>query len=253
MKTDIAATPSATPNTDWFDVVEMLNPPPVDWYETSQAFLLTRSISVKQARFVPERTHHVSPSAGGFYYFLDQRIGLNPWRIFIIRRKSMLDLGLEQTLRYLQRSYTAVDGLWFMKTEDAHGFESALDIDEAVWKVMPKIQARALKAFCGKTAGLDSLIDCFETKLFLDGFEFRTERSTDMAEITFLKCPWYEKLVKSNRTHLAEKIGARICTAEFSGWAAEFGCGFSFSGENRICRGCEKCGVRFSGETAKAD
>lgn len=158
----------------------------------------------------------------------------------------MLNLTPGQTSQYLQRSYTAVDGLWFMKVEDAHGFDSSLDIDEKVWRVMPKIQARALKAFCGKSNGIDALVDCFETKLSLDGFAFSSNRSAEAADITLTKCPWFDRLVKSNRTHLAEKIGAKVCTAEYSGWAAEFGCTFSFEGKDRICRGCDRCGLKFS-------
>ena len=158
----------------------------------------------------------------------------------------MIALTPDQTARYLQRSYTAVDGLWFMKTEDAYGFDIALDIDEKVWRVMPKIQARALKPLCGKDSGLDALVDCFETKLLLDEYEFSIKKSAGEVTITYSKCPWYEKLVKSKRTHLAEKIGAKVCTAEFSGWAAEFGCKFSFAGQDRICRGCDTCGVIFS-------
>ena len=33
----------------------------------------------------------------------------------------------KQTVEYLRRSYSAVDGLWFMKVEEKRGFEEALD------------------------------------------------------------------------------------------------------------------------------
>ena len=46
---------------------------------------------------------------------------------------------------YLLRSCAAVNGLWFMKVEEKYGFDAALDLDAAVWAVMPKIQARQLK------------------------------------------------------------------------------------------------------------
>ncbi len=46
---------------------------------------------------------------------------------------------------YLHRCYTAADGLWFVKVEEKYGFDSALDIDKEVWKVIPKIQSRFLK------------------------------------------------------------------------------------------------------------
>ena len=157
----------------------------------------------------------------------------------------MTDLTDEQKAEYFRRSYTAADGLWFMKVEDAEGFDKALDIDEKVWQVMPKIQARKMKSFAGKDNGLDALQECFEAKLGLDGFEFNTIREQTSFEIIILKCPWYDKLVQSKRNHLAGKIGNRICFAEYSGWAAEFGCAFRFSNEGKICTGCVNCGLKF--------
>ena len=46
---------------------------------------------------------------------------------------------------YLYRSYTRADGLWFVLTEEKYGFDAALALNEAVWKVLPKIQARLLQ------------------------------------------------------------------------------------------------------------
>jgi hypothetical protein len=157
----------------------------------------------------------------------------------------MLNLTHEQITAYLQRSYGAVDGLWFMKVEEHAGFDNALDIDEKVWQVMPKIQARVMKSFLGKDGGLAALRECFEAKLTLDGFEYEIVADGKSFAITISRCPWYDKLVKSNRTHLANKIRARICTAEYSGWAAEFGCTFAFRSQGRICSGCKDCGLRF--------
>ena len=82
----------------------------------------------------------------------------------------MLKLTEKQISEYFKRSYTAVDGLWFMKAEERYGFDTALDIDDDVWKVMPKIQARKLKSMGNITDGLDGLRECLTTKLTLDGF-----------------------------------------------------------------------------------
>lgn len=132
-----------------------------------------------------------------------------------------------------------------MKVEDAFGFDKALDIDEAVWRVMPKIQARQMKQFLDRGGGLVALRECFEAKLSLDGFEFTTVPGNTSFEITVARCPWYDKLVKSNRTHLAHEISSRICNAEYSGWAEEFGCSFAPMGEDRICTGCPTCTIQF--------
>jgi hypothetical protein len=158
----------------------------------------------------------------------------------------MLTLSQKQITAYLQRSYGAVDGLWFMKVEEDAGFDKALDIDEKVWQVMPKIQARAIKSFLGKEKGLDALRECFEAKLSLDGFVYDVTADGTSFTVIISQCPWYDKLVKSNRVHLAEKISNRICNAEYFGWATEFGCTFAFKSAGRICSGCKDCKLAFS-------
>ncbi len=54
-------------------------------------------------------------------------------------------------IEYLRRSYTAVDGLWFVMVEEAYGFQQALELDEQVWEILPKIQARQARQVLGIT------------------------------------------------------------------------------------------------------
>jgi hypothetical protein len=163
-----------------------------------------------------------------------------------------------QIREYLARSYTAVDGLWFMKTEELSGFDKALEIDELVWRVMPKIQARQLKSFLGAGPGLDSLRLCYSEKLSMDGFDFqifpspppdesgtgKTDREK-MFTVRIAFCPWVDKLVRSNRGHLASIIGGRICAAEYAAWADEYGCRFEFGNGGRLCEGNPECALEF--------
>jgi len=160
----------------------------------------------------------------------------------------MLELSPEQTLDYFRRSYSSVDGLWFMKVEEEDGFDKALELDEKVWQVMPKIQARAMKTFLGKKSGLDALRECFETKLSLDGFVYSVTADETSFTVRISHCPWYDKLVKSKREHFGDKIANRICKAEYAGWAAEFGCAFMFNRPGRICSGCTDCELKFQGK-----
>ena len=69
----------------------------------------------------------------------------------------MIRLSNRQIAEYFHRSYTAVDGLWFMKVEEKYGFDVALDIDNEVWKVFAKMQARLLKSLGQTGDGIDSL------------------------------------------------------------------------------------------------
>ena len=52
-------------------------------------------------------------------------------------------------VEYLRRAYHAVDGLWFMIVEEAHDFDHALELDERVWAVLAKIQARKAREVTG--------------------------------------------------------------------------------------------------------
>ncbi len=157
----------------------------------------------------------------------------------------MLELTDKQIAEYFKRSYTAVDGLWFMKVEENYGFDTALDIDDEVWKVMPKIQARKLKSMANLEAGLDALRQCLTTKLALDGFEFTTEQTDASLEITLSECPWHNIMIRSDREHLSEKVGTRICNTEYQVWASEFGEAINFELHHQICKGNECCMLVF--------
>lgn len=153
---------------------------------------------------------------------------------------------IEKT-EYFKRSYVAADGLWFMKTEERYNFDLALDIDTEVWKIIPKIQARYLKELIQNRAGFEALIECFTVKLQLDGFRFKAKRlDQNRVEFLVLQCPWLEKLKKAKREHLAGKIGSKICSAEYSGWAREFGDTIQFKLDGQLCNGCEKCRLIFT-------
>lgn len=159
----------------------------------------------------------------------------------------MLELTERQIGDYFKRNYTAVDGLWFVKVEEKYGFETALDIDDEVWQVMPKIQARKLKSMGQLEEGLDALGECLTTKLALDGFAFTAEQSNDgnTLKITLSECPWHDIMMRSEREHLSVKVGTRICNTEYSVWAAEFGDRITFELQDQICKGRKCCKLVF--------
>lgn len=158
----------------------------------------------------------------------------------------MRNLNDEEKIRYLKRSYSAVDGLWFMKVEDSSDFDRALEIDNEVWKVIPKIQARFLKTALSADKGLEALEQCFIEKLKLDDIEFDVKRNQNVLTITISRCHWHDLMVKSNRKNLSSRVGETICNTEYSGWAQEFGEDISFTMLDRICSGEKECVLRFS-------
>ncbi|MHA1372098.1 MAG: DUF6125 family protein, partial [Promethearchaeota archaeon] len=55
------------------------------------------------------------------------------------------DFYKDLNLVYARLAQT-LDGLWFVKLEEQFGFEKALEIDDRVWAIYGKIEARRLKA-----------------------------------------------------------------------------------------------------------
>ena len=158
----------------------------------------------------------------------------------------MAELNDKQVADFFRRSYTAVDGIWFMKAEEKYGFDAALDLDDEVWKVFPKVQARLLKDMMRMASGLEALRECFTTKLAIEGFEFDVERRNDGFRVSISRCPWHDAMVRSGRESLSGKVGARICGTEYSVWAAEFGQGIRFRRKSEICTGAERCVLEFN-------
>jgi hypothetical protein len=160
----------------------------------------------------------------------------------------VIELTKEQVIEYFRRSYTAVDGLWFVKVEDGYGFDVALRTDEEVWQILPKIQARMLKSMGCVASGIAGLRDCLATKLTLEGFVFKVEdiKDGDGFRVNIERCPWHDLLVKSNRKHLSGKVGSVICSTEYSVWAAEFDDKIHFELTSQICQGAPLCVLQFT-------
>ena len=164
----------------------------------------------------------------------------------------MTELTDEQRTEYFRRSYTAVDGLWFMKVEEKLGFDEALLVDESVWRVLPKIQARTLKEMLHLQSGQQDLDQALSARLAMEGFEFQIEPEKDSLAVTIRRCPWHDIMIRSGRGALSEQVSEVICRVENSVWASEFsgekgeGQPIEFSREKRICQGEERCILRFS-------
>ncbi|MBD3182029.1 hypothetical protein GF312_07045 [Candidatus Poribacteria bacterium] len=148
---------------------------------------------------------------------------------------------------YLNKSYFTIDGLWFMMLEEEFGFEKALDIDEKVWKVLPKIQARKVKEILGIDGkGLEDFSRAISVKLEAEGYIYNLEKENpNSLKIIIKQCPWYEILKKAKREHLAPEISDRICMLEFRVWLGEFDKEVDFHMPFRQCMGQKNCIIVF--------
>lgn len=159
----------------------------------------------------------------------------------------MTELDSQQIAEYFSRSYTAADGLWFMKVEEKYGFDAALDVDDEVWKVLPKIQARLIKKFLGLKEGPDALFEGLKARLELEGFKFTAEKTANGFRFSVTDCPWHNLMLKSGREHLAEKVGTKICSTEYQVWVSELAENMKFKLRSQKCGKSDCCILDFVG------
>ncbi len=156
----------------------------------------------------------------------------------------------ETVTEYLRCSYFAVDGLWFMMMEEESSFDRALEMDEKVWGVLPKIQARKMKKMLGlKGVGLADFLCAIEVKLEAEEYDYQiNELGPGHVQISIRECPWHIILKRANREHLAPRIADSICLLEFRVWLREFGHNLAFSISSRRCTGDSQCLLDFRAE-----
>jgi hypothetical protein len=157
----------------------------------------------------------------------------------------MVALIDKQVAEYFHRSYQAVDSLWFMKVEEKYGFDITLQIDEEVWKIIPKIQARMIKSMINIDKGETALRISLETKMALEGFKFKVEQGVNGFRLRIKDCPWHNLIVKSGREKISEKVGTTICGVEYYGWISEFDENMEFRLSAQKCKGSETCILEF--------
>lgn len=147
----------------------------------------------------------------------------------------------------LRRSYFAVDGLWFVMLEEALGVEQAMQTDEQVWHVLPKIQAREARRILGCTgSSLDDLAACFCLKLDAEGHDYECRRESDRLVVSIHTCPWREIMVKADRMHIAGMVADHICSTETRTWAQEFSADFTVINVSCLCKGDNVCRFEFT-------
>jgi hypothetical protein len=146
---------------------------------------------------------------------------------------------------YLRRSYLAIDGLWFMKTEERLDFDEALLLDVAVWKIMAKIQARKaceLLKLDGKT--LSDLLAALELKFSAEQYTYAIkDHNSEYAEVEISGCPWMTMMERSGRMHLADRVANAICGVEYEAWAKEFSPTITTVVQERRCNGAALCRI----------
>ena len=149
---------------------------------------------------------------------------------------------------YFKRCFFAVDGLWFVMLEKQFDFKKALEIDQQVWQIFPKIQARKIRELLGlQDKTTHDLRQALEFKFEAEEYGYEVKTETDhKLEIVITECPWLKIMLESSRHDLASEMGKSICLIEYGVWAREFGVELQGTMQTRLCSDHTPCRLHFA-------
>lgn len=155
----------------------------------------------------------------------------------------MNTLRSELIIEFLRRSYFAVDGLWFVVCEEALGYDEAMRLDELVWKVMPKIQARKARELLALDGDpLSDLASGLALKFAAEDYGYLARPSPPgTLRLCVDHCPWKAAIQKAGRDQIMPDICSRICHPEMTTWGKMFSEDITFEMETRGCDGEAPC------------
>lgn len=151
-------------------------------------------------------------------------------------------------IEYLRRSYFVADGLWFTKLEEEHSYDYALRIDELVWEILAKIQARKARELLNiEGSNLADLLRALELKFVAESYQYQTiELTPSLLRIAINECPWLNILQKADKIRCALDICENVCVRDFAGWAAQFSPAISFTLGRTLATGESICELVFN-------
>jgi hypothetical protein len=167
-------------------------------------------------------------------------------------------LRSELIIEFLRRSYFAADGLWFVICQQELGYDEAMRLDELVWKVMPKIQARkAREVLALEGDPLSDLASGLALKFAAEDYGYLAKPSPPGSlRLVVDHCPWKAAIRNAGREAIMPDICSRICHPEMRIWGEEFSMEISFEMEADGCNGDEPCSFLFrhpGGSTAERE
>jgi len=148
--------------------------------------------------------------------------------------------------QYFKRSYFALDGLWFVMVEKSFSLKEALKIDEKVWRILPRIQAREVKKLLNlKEDTFQNFLRALKVKLEAEDYQYEQKLREKELTLSIKKCPWYEIIKKSQREYV---LPNNICQIDFQTWVEEFHLNLKVQINSCICGGDTNCEIYFQHE-----
>ena len=126
----------------------------------------------------------------------------------------MRELSKDDRLFYFEKNWFTLDGLWIIETEKATDFETALNIDLAVWKELFTIIYRRIKAYLKTDATtMENVLDILAFRWTCEGWGFETDLIDEThGRVAIHKCPYKEVMSRNpERVDVIPRICKDIC------------------------------------------
>lgn len=157
-------------------------------------------------------------------------------------------LDKDGIINYLRRSYTWVDGFWFIEVERyLDSFDDALKIDVQVWIRITKQQAKfAQKLLNHSKCDVHAIIETLKVKWLVDGHSYELGQvGKNLGSVIIRKCPWFETMKRSGREHLAGHVCGAVCPPLYQTWAETINPKVKVEMFNFLGKGAEGCEINF--------
>ncbi|MFX0197466.1 MAG: DUF6125 family protein [Candidatus Hodarchaeota archaeon] len=157
-------------------------------------------------------------------------------------------LDKDGIINYLRRSYTWVDGFWFIEVERyLDSFDNALKIDIQVWIKITQQQAKlAQKLLYLSKSDVYAIIETLKVKWLVDGHSYELGRvDKNLGSVVIRKCPWFETMKRSGREHLAGHVCRAVCPPLYQTWAETINPKVKVEMSKFLGKGAEGCEINF--------
>jgi len=129
------------------------------------------------------------------------------------------EISEDKLLEVCSRSFTTVDGLWFLAVEQKYGFDAALELDLEVWRRFSRVHGRRLlKSFAIKEdSPIRTLVKLLQADPIMSIYRPEVVTLTDnKAVFRCVECPTQIARIRDGKGVFP---GQRVCSAMYTAYA----------------------------------
>ncbi|MFX0037675.1 MAG: DUF6125 family protein [Candidatus Hermodarchaeota archaeon] len=137
----------------------------------------------------------------------------------------MKEVSDADKLFYFEKNFFTMDGVWMLEVEKEVGWDTAIEIDKAVWVRLMKIIFRRIKKYLNiETNNLNDLVEIITFRWSIEGWKYIVNHVSDQEVIIEIKeCP-YKAIMDRNpdRQNIIPLICKNMCFPFYKAAFKEF-------------------------------